>query len=87
MMAALGIAGLAMFLACQPVDSTKPTAVIVTPTAGETLAQGNVAVKVHATDDKAMSRVAFYVDNSLKGADSTADADTGAGPGMRPASH
>jgi hypothetical protein len=67
---------LAIFLSCQPADATAPTVVIVTPTAGETLAQGNIAIKVRATDDQAMSRVEFYVDNNLKDTDSTGDADT-----------
>jgi hypothetical protein len=75
-LAVVGIAGLAIFFSCQPVDATAPVVVIVSPGNGETLAQGNIAVKVHATDDKAMSRVEFYVDNTLKSTDSLADADT-----------
>ena len=75
-LAAVGIAGLAIFVGCTPVDSTAPTVLITTPGDGDTLTQGNVAIKVRATDDKAMSRVEFYVDNALKGADSTGVADT-----------
>ena len=69
-------AGLLLIAACDTADTTAPTVVIIMPGDGDTLTQGNVAITVHATDNKAMSRVEFYVDNALKGADSTADADT-----------
>jgi hypothetical protein len=75
-LAAVVVAGLAIFLGCDTADTTAPTVVITMPSEGDTLTQGNVAITVHATDNKAMSRVEFYVDNALKGADSTGDADT-----------
>ncbi len=75
-LAVVVIAGLAMFLGCDTADTTAPTVVITMPSEGDTLTQGNVAITVHATDNKAVSRVEFYVDNAMKGADSAADADT-----------
>ena len=69
---AVGIACLALFLGCQ----RAPTVTITVPSEGDTLAQGSIEVKARATDNRAISRVDFYVDNNLKGTDSTGDADT-----------
>lgn len=69
---AFGIACLALFLGCQ----RAPTVVITVQGDGDTLAQGNIEVKAHATRNLAISRVDFYVDNSLKATDNEGNADT-----------
>jgi YVTN family beta-propeller protein len=73
---AAGIACLALFLGCRRVDKTAPTVNIITPSDGDTLAQESIGIEVNATDNWAMSRVEFYVDSTLRGTDSTGDADT-----------
>jgi hypothetical protein len=69
-------AGLLLIAACDTADTTAPIVVITMPSDGDTLTQGNIAITVHATDNKAVTKVEFYVDNAMKGVDSTADADT-----------
>ncbi|MCX6844726.1 MAG: Ig-like domain-containing protein [candidate division WOR-3 bacterium] len=57
-------------------DRTAPTTAIIMPNDGDTLAQVSVKIEVRATDNKAISRVEFYVDDHLKGTDNVGDSDT-----------
>ncbi len=72
----LALAAAAFFAACDQADTTRPVVTIVAPTAGDTLSPALITVKAVATDDKAVTRVEFYVGNRLLGEDSTATADT-----------
>jgi thermitase len=47
-------------------DSTPPTVVIPSPTAGSTLA-GTVSVSVSSSDDVGVTKIEWYVDGALKG--------------------
>lgn len=60
--------------ACTTADTTPPTVNIVYPANGETLAAGSITIKAVATDNKAVAKVEFYVDNALKGTDQTGGA-------------
>jgi hypothetical protein len=68
------VAGLLMVAACDTVDTTAPAVSIVNPVGGDTLAKGDIVIKAVATDNKAVAKVEFYVDGSLKGTDNVGGA-------------
>ena len=61
------VAGLLMIMACNVVDTTAPTVSIVFPASGATVNKGDIVVKAVATDNKAVTKVEFYVDGTLFG--------------------
>ncbi len=72
----LVVVALAVVVACDQADTTKPACTVVVPAAGDTLDPGSITIKVIATDDKEMKLVEFYVGNRRIGEDATAAADT-----------
>ncbi|MFO7650106.1 MAG: Ig-like domain-containing protein [bacterium] len=73
---ALAVVALAVGIACDQADTTKPTCAVVEPAAGDSLEPGSITIKAVATDDKEMKLVEFYVGNRKVGEDATAAADT-----------
>jgi hypothetical protein len=63
-------------ITCLPIDVVAPSVTIVAPGNNETVARGNVLIKVYATDNTAVTKVEFYVDGTLKGSDENGAADT-----------
>ena len=51
-------------------DTTAPVVGIVLPANGDTVSKGDIAVNAVATDNKAVTKVEFYVDGALLGTDS-----------------
>jgi hypothetical protein len=75
-MALAAVAGLLIIAACDTADTTNPVVSIVFPAGGATVNKGDIVIKAVATDNKAVTKVEFYVDDTLVGTDNTGDADT-----------
>ncbi len=65
---------LAVTVVCQ--DTTPPSVNIVSPTNGDTVKRGLIAIKAFAADDQIVIKVEFTIDGTLVGTDSSADGDT-----------
>ena len=63
-----------LVVACLP--SGGPTVTFSVPHNGDTLNHSIVTIKVKATDNGGVTKVEFYVDNTLKATDNTGTADT-----------
>ncbi len=70
------MAGLLVVLGCTVLDTTDPVVVVVQPADNDTIAAGNILIKVHATDDKGVTKVEFHINGVLKGTDEAGVADT-----------
>jgi len=68
------VAVLLLILACIP--NTAPVVSITAPHDGDTLTRSIITVKAHATDNVAVTKVEFYVDDELKVAQYLRVADT-----------
>lgn len=66
----------AILATCVTSDTTNPQVTIVSPVNNDTIAAGNILIKAYATDNKAVTKVEFYIDNTLKGSDQAGTADT-----------
>jgi hypothetical protein len=66
------VAGLLMIAACDTADTTNPVVTIVFPSG--TVNRGDIVIKAVATDNKAVTKVEFYIDGNLKGTDNVGGA-------------
>lgn len=69
-------AALALFIACDALDTTDPDVAIVQPASNATLGPGNITIKAVATDDNAVDKVTFYAGATEIGEDGTGSNDT-----------
>jgi parallel beta-helix repeat protein len=60
--------------ACVTSDKTNPVVSIVFPANGATVAKGSIEIKAVATDNKAVTKVEFYIGGTLKGTDNVGGA-------------
>jgi hypothetical protein len=74
---ALVAAIILVIIGCVPTtDTTNPTVSIVEPANNDTLSAGNISIKAVATDNKGVTKVEFYVDDTLKNTANSGTADT-----------
>jgi hypothetical protein len=66
------VAGLLVIAACDTADTTNPVVSIVFPSG--TVNRGDIVIKAVATDNKAVTKVEFYIDGALKGTDNVGGA-------------
>jgi hypothetical protein len=55
-----------MIAACDTADTTLPVVSIVSPAGGATVNKGDIVIKAVATDNKAVTKVEFYIDGVVK---------------------
>jgi len=72
----LAVCAVILLLACQSSDTIMPYVKVVAPGTYDTIPQGRYLVKAIATDASGIARVEFIIDGGLRGADSSAVADT-----------
>lgn len=68
------VVGLALMGACDTADTTAPSVSIVFPANGATVNKGDIVIKAVATDNKAVTKVEFYIAGALKGTDNVGGA-------------